>query len=616
MSNPASSNAMPSTSSATTTAASSFSNKSCYRLYAGHGNWINLNAKTTQDLLNIFAKGEPCRYQLAAGLFIDIIPNDVDCNSKNIDMVGLMRADLVYEPQMMENHVQQLMSHYIRSLLDEQGIIDAFPPLRQGEDLPIVTSLPTHRHLSLVPSVVGAVRRGPKSTTGGSAAQQRKVLSSSSSSSVTLPDDDPLGLSSSSSSSATHDSLGLPNVGSSSTNNRKRALNPNSGAGGVTTTSRRSHLKRGRQNSDNVESIELISQHHHPKRHMMSLELPNLNTGALAAAAAATHSVFNTSNAASLGMSSFMDHTAHHGHGGLIGFHHHQPSQQQQQQQNQHGNGFWLPSYQNSPMPTNSRSSSAGGGFNFEFGLDFDHTLQHTQPQQQHKQSPTDILHDYDMSHQMMPNDLYSNNNAATVAAAAAAATTANAAVTHMHHHHHHHVDHSHLLNDNQQQQQQHMMATASSSDTTSLESFVPASPIPTNWLDSTTTHHQHLQQQPKESGHWQHHYSPCSTTTATDTKTTALTTATASLDTNGIKKLKFEYNNNAAVEDAHNTTTTQVTLPVVDFESNTADSNNNGNHGNNNDDSKDQVFLTHVDALSSSPSTSSSSSSPTTTSQ
>lgn len=137
-------------------------NKSCYRLYAGHGNWINLDSKTTQELLNIFQKGVPCRYQLSAGLFIDIIPHDVDCNTKNIDMFGLMRADLVYETQVVETHVQQLMSHYIRSLLDDQGIIDAFPPLRSGEDLPIITSVPTHRHLSLVPSVVGAVRRGPK----------------------------------------------------------------------------------------------------------------------------------------------------------------------------------------------------------------------------------------------------------------------------------------------------------------------------------------------------------------------------------------------------------------------------------------------------------------------
>ncbi|KAL9545605.1 hypothetical protein MBANPS3_007073 [Mucor bainieri] len=597
MSNPASSNAT----STSSTTVSSFSNKSCYRLYAGHGNWINLNAKTTQDLLNIFAKGEPCRYQLAAGLFIDIIPNDVDCNSRNIAMVGLMRADLVYEPQMMENHVQQLMSHYVRSLLDDQGIIDAFPPLRQGEDLPIITSLPTHRHLSLVPSVVGAVRRGPKSTTSSNAAQQRKMVSTSSSSSVTMPDDDHLGLSSSSSSSATHDSLTMSNTGGA--NNRKRALNASSGGAGTVTT-RRSHLKRGRQNSDHVDSIELMSQHHPPKRHMMSLELPNLNAGASAAAAAAavaavsaTHSVYNTNNAASLGMSSFMDHTANHGHGGLIGFHHHH------QQQQQHGNGFWLPSsYQNSPIQTTSRPSS-GGGFNFEFGMDFDHTLQQPQTQQQqphqqqHKQSPTDILHDYDISHQMMPNehDLYSNNSA----------TAANA-VTHMHQHHHH-VDHSHLLNDTRQQQQHHMMTTASSSDTTSLESFVPASPIPTNWLETANQHHQHLQ--PRESGHWQQHYASSTAVATSDLKTAALTTAVAPLDASDLKKLKLEYTNTAkdtqqtTMNNAAIATTTGASLPVVDFES---DIDNNINSNRNNDDN----------ALSSSPSTSSSSSSPTTTSQ
>lgn len=140
-------------------------NKSCYRLYAGHGNWINLSPKTTQDLLQIFEEGIPCRYKLSDGIFIDIIPHDVDCNSKNIDMFGLMRADLIYETQVAENRVQQLMSHYMRNLLDDQGIIDAFPPIRSGEDLPIITSVPTHRHLSLVPSVVGAVRRGPKPAT-------------------------------------------------------------------------------------------------------------------------------------------------------------------------------------------------------------------------------------------------------------------------------------------------------------------------------------------------------------------------------------------------------------------------------------------------------------------
>ncbi|GAA5803860.1 hypothetical protein HPULCUR_009345 [Helicostylum pulchrum] len=165
-------------------------NKSCYRLYAGHGNWINLSSKTTQDLLQIFEDGIPCRYKLSEGIFIDIIPHDVDCNSKNIDMFGLMRADLVYETQLAENRVQQLMSHYTRNLLDDQGIIDAFPPLRSGEDLPIITSVPTHRHLSLVPSVVGAVRRGPKPATLYKQAltvEDTVMLSSSASSSSSSP---------------------------------------------------------------------------------------------------------------------------------------------------------------------------------------------------------------------------------------------------------------------------------------------------------------------------------------------------------------------------------------------------------------------------------------------
>ncbi|KAG1471265.1 hypothetical protein G6F56_002226 [Rhizopus delemar] len=132
-----------------------------YRLYAGHGNWINLGLDTTNELLDIFSKGVPTRYQLAPGLLIDIIPHDVDCNSKNIDMLGLMRADLVYESK-EENTVQQSMSNYIHSLLDEQGIIDAFPPVKSNENLPVITSLPSHRHLSLVPSSTGIARRGPK----------------------------------------------------------------------------------------------------------------------------------------------------------------------------------------------------------------------------------------------------------------------------------------------------------------------------------------------------------------------------------------------------------------------------------------------------------------------
>ncbi|CEP18315.1 hypothetical protein [Parasitella parasitica] len=559
----------------------SFSNKSCYRLYAGHGNWINLNAKTTQDLLRIFEKGEPCRYQLAAGLFIDIIPNDVDCNSKNIDMVGLMRADLVYEPQMMENHVQQAMSHYVRSLLDEQGIIDAFPPLRQGEDLPIITSIPPHRHLSLVPSVVGTVRRGPKS----SAVSNPQRKSSSSSSSVTVTDDDHLALSCSSNSSTTHDSA-ITNVNAT----RKRATNNSS------STPRRSHLKRNRENSTaNIDSIELIS--HQPKRQMMSLELPNLNSAS---------TVFTANNALTpISMSPFIDHNNNattNGNNGVLGFHHHHHNNshfQQQQMQHHNSTHLWLPSYQTSPTQTSARSS-----FNFEFGIDFDHALQqpssqHQEQQQQQKQSPTDILHEYDTSgftHQMMTNghDLYSNNT--TVAAVAAA--------TNMQHS-------SQLLNDNHH----HMMTTAASSDTTSLESFVPASPIPASWLESN--HHLHHQHQPRDDGNWhQHHYPPSSSTAlssaAQNQYKTALTTAP--LDAS-VSKIKSEFGKSTSVPSGLGTnsgtsvganvgtgtgTTADMTpaaLPTIDLLGNS-------------DTKNHQAFLAHADALSSSSTSPSSTSS------
>ncbi|KAG2215108.1 hypothetical protein INT46_002940 [Mucor plumbeus] len=557
-----------------TASAPSFSNKSCYRLYAGHGNWINLNAKTTQDLLRIFEKGEPCRYQLASGLFIDIIPNDVDCNSKNIDMVGLMRADLVYEPQMMENHVQQLMSHYIRSLLDEQGIIDAFPPLRQGENLPIITSIPTHRHLSLVPSVVGTVRRGPKSSNTN---QQRK--GSSSLSLVTLTDDDHLAISSSS--STTHDSFSTTNANT----NRKRA--PKSTTAACTIIPRRSHLKRSRQNSNNTDSIELISPH--TKRHILSLELPNLNSASI------NNSVF-TNNTASINMSSFMDHSSQSNvNGGLLGFNQQQHNNHHQQQLQHHtSTNFWIPSYQSSPTPTSTRSS----GFNFEFGMDFDHVLQ--QQQQQHHQqqphqklSPTDILHEYNttnFSHHIMTNehDLYSNNAAADAAAAA---------VTHIQQQNH--VNHSHILNDNQQ----HMMTTGSSSDTTSLESFIPASPVPANWLESNhhLHHHQQHQQQKDDSNWHQHHFS--SNNKNEDQHKTLLTTAPLeSSESHGLKKLKFEFTENTTVETPVIATTTTAP-PIINLVG-------DGNSDSDKNNSKDNVYFSHEDGISSpsfSPSTTSS---------
>lgn len=134
-----------------------------YRLYIGHGNWINLSVKTTCDLLDIFKSGVPTRYQLAPGLFIDIIPHNVDFNSRNIDIQGLMRADLVYESA-EENAVQKIMTEFVRDSLNKQGITDLFPPIEHDEELPVVTSLPTHKHLSLVPFLASTVRRRPKSS--------------------------------------------------------------------------------------------------------------------------------------------------------------------------------------------------------------------------------------------------------------------------------------------------------------------------------------------------------------------------------------------------------------------------------------------------------------------
>jgi hypothetical protein len=161
----------------------------CYRLYAGNGNWITLSTKTTQDLLEIFEQGVSCRYPLSDQLFIDIIPHDVDCNSKNIDMLGLMRADLVYEPLESGPEVQQNMSLYVHSLLNEQGIIDAFPPLRSDGELPSIDSLPTHRHLSLVPSSVNSTKRRVRQPEG---MKPTTSLSSSASESPTLEPIQPL----------------------------------------------------------------------------------------------------------------------------------------------------------------------------------------------------------------------------------------------------------------------------------------------------------------------------------------------------------------------------------------------------------------------------------------
>ncbi|KAL0078887.1 hypothetical protein F4703DRAFT_1796964 [Phycomyces blakesleeanus] len=131
----------------------------CYRLYIGNGNWINLGQETTRELLAIYAKGVATRFELVPGLAIDILPNDVDCNSKNTDLPMLMRADLVSVDPESANNPGKIFSSYIKDLLEKQGIVDVFPPVRLGEDLPLVTSLPSHRHLSMVPAPIGMSRR-------------------------------------------------------------------------------------------------------------------------------------------------------------------------------------------------------------------------------------------------------------------------------------------------------------------------------------------------------------------------------------------------------------------------------------------------------------------------
>lgn len=139
-----------------------------YRLYIGNGNWINLDKKTTDELNEIYKAGVPACYELAPGLFIDILPNDVDCNSKNTDLSRLMRVDLHYGPdhppsQQQQEATQQALSKYVKNLLESQGIIDAFPPLKKPDDLlPLVTSLPSHRHLSMVPAATSSNRRASR----------------------------------------------------------------------------------------------------------------------------------------------------------------------------------------------------------------------------------------------------------------------------------------------------------------------------------------------------------------------------------------------------------------------------------------------------------------------
>ncbi|ORZ03554.1 hypothetical protein BCR43DRAFT_536158 [Syncephalastrum racemosum] len=136
-----------------------------YRMYVGKGNWINLGEKATQDLLRIYEEGKAVRYELAPGLALDIMPDDVDCNTKNTGLPRLMRADLHYEDG-DEDRTQQALSNYVKSLLEEQGILDAFIPARKQGDssLPRVSEVPTHRHLSMVPAPIAMTRRASRSS--------------------------------------------------------------------------------------------------------------------------------------------------------------------------------------------------------------------------------------------------------------------------------------------------------------------------------------------------------------------------------------------------------------------------------------------------------------------
>ncbi|KAI7876902.1 hypothetical protein K492DRAFT_198162 [Lichtheimia hyalospora FSU 10163] len=150
-------------------------NTRLFRLYIGNSNWVTLSQKTTDDLNAIFQKGEATRYEISPGLYFDILPNDVDCNSKNTDLCRLMRADLSYEQQQSDDSEedqecvqQQLLSSYVKKLLESQGTMDAFPPIKKADEpLPRVLDLPTHRHLSLVPTPpLGTYGRRPSSAAG------------------------------------------------------------------------------------------------------------------------------------------------------------------------------------------------------------------------------------------------------------------------------------------------------------------------------------------------------------------------------------------------------------------------------------------------------------------
>ncbi|KAI8075233.1 hypothetical protein BC940DRAFT_287803 [Gongronella butleri] len=177
-----------------------------FRIYIGNSNWVTLGEQASADLQAIWARGQPVRYALAPGVYLDILPHDVDCNSKTTDLPCLMRADLCYDvPDDPENDkfqdnddrndnvpsnssssssigsttsltrsvlkprrmttsssarnddmarqaAQQALSVYVKQELEKQGIVDAFPPSkRRDAALPDVLSLHPHRHLALVP---------------------------------------------------------------------------------------------------------------------------------------------------------------------------------------------------------------------------------------------------------------------------------------------------------------------------------------------------------------------------------------------------------------------------------------------------------------------------------
>lgn len=345
-----------------------YSSKSCYRLYAGHGNWINLNHKTTQDLLQIFRAGVPCRYPLAEGLAIDIIPNDVDCNSKNIDMFGLMRADLVYETQADEHNVQQLMSHYIRSLLDEQGIIDAFPPLRTGEDLPIVTSIPTHRHLSMVPSVVGTVRRGPKPNSFKKSNNSSSSSSSSSSTQVGGRTGDHSLVSSSISSSSSSSPSRTRRKPNYTISTRRSTAAAAAAAANASNSKKPKELDQLSASANTIMPTEdmhsYVQLYNHQHPHYLDMNPSPTNSN---------HTEYHQQQ----------QHDHHYGVNPMLpsGFnqHHHEEGDSQ----------LWMP-YQQQHQH-NSSATRSTAAFNFDFPM---------VDEMSDRQSPTDILNEYEFAQQ------------------------------------------------------------------------------------------------------------------------------------------------------------------------------------------------------------------------